>query len=248
MAISRSSAKRLTTKPEWELVEASISTNARELSTARLRQKLSRARKLRDKYRDLARRQSGEARGKRKPQRTRGAQGSDNTERKLQLFREVVDRFETYVARAERRGTGPGRTAARKAAAKKTGTRKSAAKKTGAKKSTAKKAGAKKSPAKAGAKKSAAKKSGAKKATAKKAGAKKSPAKKSGGKKSASGKASGPAKGGARPAGPSQAAGMAPKGARQQPFSDAAQDARGRTARAHTRAANRRTQTRRDRH
>jgi hypothetical protein len=59
MAISRSSAERLCSGPELELVEASYPANAKQLSPARLQQKIQRARRLRDKYRDLAKQQRG---------------------------------------------------------------------------------------------------------------------------------------------------------------------------------------------
>ncbi|HSJ07832.1 MAG TPA: hypothetical protein VK936_14095 [Longimicrobiales bacterium] len=207
MAISRTTARRLCTKPEFELVEASFAPHVKTLSPARLRQKVARTRKLRDKYRDLARRQRLEARGKRSPQRARPAQGHENTDRKATLFREVLDRFEAQLGRAE---AGPATTAgARKAGAKKTGARKAGAKKTGA--------------TKAGAKKAGAKKAGARKA--------------------------GPAAGKARAAKPAKAGTSAMKGARRKPErgpQDADQRARGRTARAHARSANTRSQHRRD--
>jgi hypothetical protein len=101
MAISRTTAQRLCTKPEFELVEASFAPHVKTLSPARLRQKVARTRRLRDKYRDLARRQRLEARGKRSPQRARPAQGHDNTDRKATLFQEVLDRFEIQLGRAE---------------------------------------------------------------------------------------------------------------------------------------------------
>jgi hypothetical protein len=198
--ISRATASRLCTRPELDLVEASYPANAKLLSPARLRQKVGRARKLRDKYRDLARRQRSESRGKSAPRRSRPAAGHENTNRKAQLFTEVLERFEAQLERSGGHAEPTG----------------SAPKKSGANKSGVKKSGAKKS----GAKKSGAKKSGA----------------------AEIGRS--PAGGQARPAAPGRPGAAAMKGARQRP--DAKQQARGRTERAHNRAAGGRSQKRRD--
>jgi hypothetical protein len=196
MTLSRSSAARLCTAQELELVEASHPSRAKQLSPARLRQKVSRSRKLRDKYRDLAKRQRLEARGKRDPRSARPARGHENTDRKVRLFQETIERFETALKYASKRE------------AQATGERKPAAKKAGAKKAGAKKAGAKK----AGAKKAAV--------------------------------GSAPAKGKAKPAAPGRPGAAARKGARRPP--DSAQQAQGRTGRAHDRASTARSQSRRD--
>jgi hypothetical protein len=126
MPISRPTAQRLCTKPEFELVEASFPARAKQLTPARLRQKVVRARKLRDKYRDLAKRQRLEARGKRAPQRSRPAQGNENTDRKAQLFQETLDRFETQLQRTD--GVVPDRGAS-EAGMKQAGARKAGARK-----------------------------------------------------------------------------------------------------------------------
>jgi hypothetical protein len=141
MTIPRNTAQRLCTAAEFELVEASYPASAKQLSPARLRQKVQRARKLRDKYRDLAKRQRLEMRGKREASSRRPAQGHENTDRKAELFQEVLDRFETQLSRT---GDGDGQPDAGKAGAKKAGAKKAGAKKAGAKKAGAKKAGARK--------------------------------------------------------------------------------------------------------
>jgi hypothetical protein len=229
MAMTRTTARRLCTAPEYALFEASMAAEVKHLTPGRLGQKVQRARRLRDKYRDLARRQRLEARGKTGPRRARPAQGQENTDRKAQLFQEVLERFETRLAALDpgsrtRTGGAPNRSTAGTAGGKKTG-----AKKTGAKKS-------------------GAKKSGAKKTGARKTGAKKTGAKKSGAKKSA---ADSPAGGGARPAAPGHTGPSARKGARSRAAAPAREEAsrqgREATARAHTRASNRRSQQRRDR-
>jgi hypothetical protein len=243
MAITRSAAQRLCTQPEFELFEASMPANARQLTPGRLRQKVERARRLRDKYRDLAKRQRLEARGKRAPQRARPAAGNENTVRKAELFDEVLQRFQRQLERATATAPAAAGPAARKPAAKK-----STAKEPAAKKSTAKEPAGKKSAGK----KSAGKESAGKKSAGKKLAAKKSAPKKSAAQKSvATRSAAGPAAGGARTAEPAQAGATAARGARSRPggpgVQDAKQQARGKTAHAHGRAANRRGQQRRDR-
>jgi hypothetical protein len=233
MAITRSAAQRLCTQPEFELFEASMPANARQLTPGRLRQKVERARRLRDKYRDLAKRQRLEARGKRTPQRARPAAGNENTVRKAELFDEVLQRFQRQLERATATAPAAAGPAARKPAAKKSTAKEPAGKKSAGKKSAGKE--------------SAGKKSAGKKLAAKKSAPKKSAAQKSVATRSAAG----PAAGGARTAEPAQAGATAARGARSRPggpgVQDAKQQARGKTAHAHGRAANRRGQQRRDR-
>jgi hypothetical protein len=167
--IRRDTAKRLCTDREFELVEASMPAHVRQLTPSALRQKIERARKLRDKYRDLAKRQRLEARGKRRPSGTRPAQGNENTERKAEIFDEVLDRFQAASKQP------PATTAsAKQSAAKASPERKSAGKKSAGRKSAGKKSvGVGK---KSAAKKSAAKKSAGKKAATNNAAVKKSAA------------------------------------------------------------------------
>jgi hypothetical protein len=250
MAISRTSAERLCSGPELELVEASYPASVKQLTPGRLRQKVQRARRLRDKYRDLSRRQRLETRGKRDARASRPSQGHANTDRKAELFQEVLDRFETQLGRAEP-GAAAGRPAA-DAAGKKTGAKKAGAGKAGGKKAGGKKAGGKKTGAKkAGAEKAGTEKAGAEKAGGKKAGAKKAGTGKAGANKAGAKQAGGgttvgrsPAEGRAQPAPPGRPGAAAMKGARQR--LDASQQAQGKVARAHTRASNRRSQTQRD--
>jgi hypothetical protein len=159
MAISRSIAARLCTKPELELVEASFPPDVKQLTPVRLRQKVERTRRIRDKYRDLSKRQRLESRGKTDPRRSRPAQGNANTERKATLFDETLGRFEKQLARSgwdrsadaldsPSTASKPGAAAAESdadavgaAGAKKTGAKKTGAKKTGAKKVASRKVG-----------------------------------------------------------------------------------------------------------
>jgi hypothetical protein len=136
MSISRSMAARLCTKPELELVEASFPPDVKQLTAGRLRQKVERTRRLRDKYRDLSKRQRSESRGKAEPRRSRPAQDNANTERKATLFEETLNRFEKQLARADG-GYSPA------SVEHSTGRRSGERAATGAKKTRATKAGAK---------------------------------------------------------------------------------------------------------
>jgi hypothetical protein len=208
MAISLERARKLCTQAEFELVESSVGRNARELSPARLKQKIDRTRKLRDKYRDLSKRQRLEARGKKAPSGSRPAKGQDNTERKAQLFQEVLDRFESYTERIQAREDR--REAAGAAGGSGSGASKSGASKSGASKSAASKSGASKSAApKSGGSKSAAWKSAESKSAASKSGVSKSGASKSGESKSGESKP-----GAAKPAATSKGAGSKSAGSK----------------------------------
>ncbi len=101
MAISKKQARPLCTQREWELVSDSWNPELQQLDASRLRQKVQRARTQRDKYRDLARQQAGEARGKRASRSTRPAQSNESTRRKAQIFDEALERFQERLAEVE---------------------------------------------------------------------------------------------------------------------------------------------------
>jgi hypothetical protein len=101
MAHTKTAARKLATQAEWTLLEVSFPPLLKEITPGRLRQKVTRARKLQDKYRDLARQQRGEARGKRKPTGTRAATGNANTLVKQEIFAEARERFEAQLAKLE---------------------------------------------------------------------------------------------------------------------------------------------------
>lgn len=94
MPVPRARALRLAAVSERSLLESSFGRSLTELSDARLKQKIPRARTLRDKYRDLAKRQRLEARGKRQPQRRRPARGNENTLLKATIFDEALGRLQ----------------------------------------------------------------------------------------------------------------------------------------------------------
>jgi hypothetical protein len=99
LTISRSTAARLCTGHELELVEASYPAGLEQLTPGRLRQKVERARRLRDLYRDRADRQTLAARARAAPQGSRPARADTEAERKAQLFDEALGRFEAQLAR-----------------------------------------------------------------------------------------------------------------------------------------------------
>jgi hypothetical protein len=101
MKLSQDTIQRLMTKEEAEFIQSLAAGRLEDTTPARLRQKLGRARRLRDKYRDLAHRQRGEMRGKAKPRSTRPARSNENTLRKVQVFEWAIDRITTRLQAAD---------------------------------------------------------------------------------------------------------------------------------------------------
>ncbi len=101
MTIRTSQARQLCNQAELDLYLASLARAVRQHTLARLKSKIARARKLRDKYRDLAAVQRREARGKQTPRGSRASQGNLRTARKAELFDEVLGRFEGRLAELE---------------------------------------------------------------------------------------------------------------------------------------------------
>jgi hypothetical protein len=108
MPVTRAQAKEICTKPELELVESSFRPAVNEFTPARLRSKIERARKLQDKFRQLAETQNRETKETRPGQQRGGA--NQRTERKARLFAETRERFEKRLAEVEaKQGAGDGR-------------------------------------------------------------------------------------------------------------------------------------------
>jgi hypothetical protein len=103
MAISRRDAKPLCTKAEFALANESYPPDVSRLSERELRTRITRARKLRDKYKDLAAKQAREIRGKAKPTRQKQPTGNAGTVLKRDFFAETLERFETKLGIVERR-------------------------------------------------------------------------------------------------------------------------------------------------
>lgn len=119
MAYTLTQARGLLTAAELEIFDQSRAAPIKDLTLARLRGKVTRARALRDKYRDLYRRQTVATRGA--PAGRRSAVGGDNerTGRKADVFVEVLGRFEARLALLESRAAREAAGRARPAAARK---------------------------------------------------------------------------------------------------------------------------------
>jgi hypothetical protein len=134
MAHTKSAARKLATQAELPLLESSFPPALKDVTPGRLKQKITRARKLHNKYRDLAEQQRGEARGKRQAKSTRPAKGNANTVIKQEMFAEALARFEAALEKLEAKAAkelARKEKAATKAAAKSAKPAKKAAKKTG---------------------------------------------------------------------------------------------------------------------
>ncbi|MDO5691055.1 MAG: hypothetical protein Q4G70_01050 [Pseudomonadota bacterium] len=149
--------KPLLTQPELALFEASRASAIKELTARQLASKLKRARALRDKYRDVYRRQTVATRSG--PAAQRASKGGENarTQVKADVMAEVLTRFEAQLAKVEAKAAQveTKKASARKVPAKKAVAKKAVAKKTTAKPITAKKATTKKTPVKKATAKSA---------------------------------------------------------------------------------------------
>lgn len=93
----------LLTKPELELFHASRAAAVKELTPRQLAGKITRARALRDKYRDTYRRQTVQTRTG--PASARKPTGGENTrtEVKAEIMADLLQRFEAQQAKAEAR-------------------------------------------------------------------------------------------------------------------------------------------------
>jgi hypothetical protein len=113
MAFNRNHARPLCTAAEYQLFTASLDDGIGELTPAQLRGKIQRTRKLRDKYRDLLKRQRLANRARTGTKKGARPETNVRTADKAKLFDEALGRFE---ARAERLAATSGRDAKRKAA------------------------------------------------------------------------------------------------------------------------------------
>ncbi len=101
MATSLAQAKSLCTASELTLARASTRNEIGRYTVVQIRQKLDRARKLQDKWRDQSRSQR---RASKAAQRSRPTDPNARSAEKAQLFREVVSRFEEQLATLEAKG------------------------------------------------------------------------------------------------------------------------------------------------
>jgi len=98
MSITTPKARQLTTASEFTLFSKSLSRSVKNLSEAQVRVAIGRARKLRDKYRQMADRQEREVRGKVDARRRRPSAGNLGTREKMRLFEETLGRYEARLA------------------------------------------------------------------------------------------------------------------------------------------------------
>lgn len=101
MAHTRTEAKKLLTATELELFDAGRSTEIRKLTKAQTRSKLERSRKLRDKYRDLFRRQRLALRTEVGSKSGTKGDANERTRQKEEIFAETVARYEARILQIE---------------------------------------------------------------------------------------------------------------------------------------------------
>lgn len=99
MPYNRSTARSLLTAAEYDLFASSLDERMAEFGAAQLARRIARARRLRDKYQDLYRRQAVATRAR--TGTTRGTSGVANrrTAQKAAVFSELLARFEARLVR-----------------------------------------------------------------------------------------------------------------------------------------------------
>ncbi|MGY6554145.1 MAG: hypothetical protein ACXIUM_06445, partial [Wenzhouxiangella sp.] len=137
MAYNRNQAKTLCNKTEYALFESSMKGNIEKLPQKRVQDGIKRARTLRDKYRDLHKRQRLTTRDRTGTKKGVKPATNERTEDKAKLFTEVLGRFEDRLKLLKQQEKAA---ASKQAAAKKASKKKASKKKTAAKTATAKKA------------------------------------------------------------------------------------------------------------
>ncbi len=95
MAYNRNHARALCNANELALFEASLADSIEAHSAAALRDKIKRARTLRDKYRDLYKRQRLATRDRTGTKKGVRSDSNARTDSKARLFDEVLKRFQT---------------------------------------------------------------------------------------------------------------------------------------------------------
>lgn len=101
MAYTRTTAKKLLTATELEIFDAGRSTAIGKLTKPELRRNLERSRKLRDKYRDLFRRQRLALRSEVGSKAGTKGSANERTRQKEEIFAEAVARMEARILQIE---------------------------------------------------------------------------------------------------------------------------------------------------
>lgn len=99
MAYNRTRAAKLLTAAELEHFNASLSRDAGKLTERQLKARVRRSRALRDKYRDLLKRQTRKSRDTRGGKAAARISSNERTAHKAKIFEEVLQRFEKHLAR-----------------------------------------------------------------------------------------------------------------------------------------------------
>lgn len=97
-----SKAKAICTTAEWQLLYQSTLKRIEVLTESQLRAKITRARKLRDKFRDLSHAQQRKTRGKGRSRKVGRVISNANTIRKQELFAAALLRFEQRLKELHR--------------------------------------------------------------------------------------------------------------------------------------------------
>jgi len=101
MAYTRTTAKKLLTATELEVFDAARAAEIKKMTKPQLRSKLERSRKLRDKYRDLFRRQRLALRAEVGSKAGTKGNANDRTRQKEEIMAEVVTKFEERIVQIE---------------------------------------------------------------------------------------------------------------------------------------------------
>src|SRR5262245_7028349 len=102
--IQRTEARRLSSSKEWSLISSSLPPTLATLSIARLKSKIARCRRSRQKYQDLYRRQTLMSKS-----RLTDIPANVRTRRKKQMFDEAVDRLKRQLGKTAMQETTPRR-------------------------------------------------------------------------------------------------------------------------------------------
>lgn len=101
MAYNRAQVRELLNASERELFEASLSTPVKALTGAQLRSRIGRTRALRDKYRDLLRRQKIATRGRTGSKTGTTGIANQRTDKKIAVLGEVLHRYDARQAQLD---------------------------------------------------------------------------------------------------------------------------------------------------
>ncbi|HIY70365.1 MAG TPA: hypothetical protein H9827_02750 [Candidatus Luteimonas excrementigallinarum] len=143
MQITRAKAVALLNKGEMQLYDDSRHNPIRKFSVSQLESRITRARGVRDRARDLVRRQKLSSRQQTGSKRGTSGNANQRSKDKVEILADILKRFETRLGDAKKEAKASEKESAasprvRKAAVKKAGVQKTARKKTAGKKTARK--------------------------------------------------------------------------------------------------------------